>query len=48
MQHMVHLGDFYKFAGAIINKYLKEITIQDAKPELARQLLAQAHEVNLM
>lgn len=35
IQHVPHIGDFYRIAGAIINKYHPPLTMEDANIELA-------------
>ena len=48
IQHVYHLGDFYKIAGAIINRYHPLITMADADIVLARRLLEKAEEPNVV
>ena len=46
MQHARNLNQFYRIAGAIINRYHPVITMQNATPELARQILERAQSPN--
>lgn len=46
MTHLRNLGDFYRIAGAIINKYRPTINMQDCTAETARMLLQKAKEPN--
>lgn len=46
--HLHNLGNFYRIAGAIINRYHAPIEMQGANAELARQLIRRAQEVNVV
>lgn len=46
--HAVHVGDFYRIAAAIINRYRPTIDMRDANAELANELLQKAQEPNVM
>jgi hypothetical protein len=46
--HLPNLGDFYRIAGAIINRYHPSVQMEGANKELARQLLEKANEVNIV
>lgn len=46
--HAINVGDFYKIAGAIINRYRETIRIRDADAVLANELLQRAREPNVM
>lgn len=48
MAHIIHLNDFLKIAGAIINRYHVNIYMEDVTIPLARELLNRIHDVNLM
>lgn len=37
--HLIHLGDFYRIAGAIINRYYPPIHMQGATIEMAQEML---------
>lgn len=46
MHNAKHIGDYYRIAGAIINKYHPLIYMQDASAEVARDMLQRARTVN--
>lgn len=46
MPHTSHIGDFYRIAGGIINRYHEPIQMEGADAELALTLLARSQEVN--
>src|SRR5580765_290288 len=46
--HLLNLGDFYRIAGAIINRYRPVIEMQGANAELARQMLERAKTPNIV
>lgn len=48
IQHVQNLGDFYRIAGAIINKYHPLLVMEGADAALARQLLERAQEPNVV
>lgn len=48
MDHASHLGDFYRIAGAIINRYKDRIQMQEADGELAETMLRRAREPNVV
>ncbi|XP_029158004.1 uncharacterized protein LOC114930409 [Nylanderia fulva] len=46
--HTKNLGDFLRIAGGIINKYHPPIRMEEANAELARELLQQSRQVNVV
>lgn len=48
LQHAENLGDFYRIAAAIINKYHPTIEMTRANAELARELLEKSRETNVV
>lgn len=48
VQHAKHVGDFYRIAGAIINKYHPIIHMEGATIELAQQMLLKAQTPNVV
>ncbi|XP_025264350.1 uncharacterized protein LOC112637886 [Camponotus floridanus] len=46
--HLLNLGDFYRIAGAIINRYRSVIEMQGTNAELARQMLERAKTPNII
>lgn len=48
IQHLPHLGDFYRIAGAIINKYHTPILMEGANVEMAQRLIEKAREPNVV
>lgn len=46
--HIPNLGDVLRIAGALINKYYREIMMTDANVELAAQMLNRSNEVNIL
>jgi len=46
--HLPNFGDFYRIAGAIINRYHPSVQMEGANRELACQLLEKANEVNVV
>lgn len=48
INHVVHIGDFYRIAGAIINKYKETISMNNATPAVARAMRAEAEMPNLV
>jgi len=48
IQHIPNLGDFFRIAGAIINKYHPPILMHEVNAEMARQLLEKAREPNVV
>ncbi|KYN19756.1 hypothetical protein ALC57_07909 [Trachymyrmex cornetzi] len=48
IQHLPNLGDFYRIAGAIINKYHSLIHMDEANAALAQRLLEKAKEPNVV
>ncbi|XP_011263507.2 uncharacterized protein LOC105255738 [Camponotus floridanus] len=48
MPHVTNLGDFFRIAGAIINRYHPLVHMEGANFQLAQQLLARAQEPNVV
>lgn len=48
IQHLPNLGDFYRIAGAIINKYHPLIFMERADAAMAQQLLEKEKEPNVV
>lgn len=48
MTHTSHIGDFYRIAGCIINRYYEPIQMEGADAELALTLLARTQEINIV
>lgn len=48
IQHLPNLGDFYRIAGAIINRYHPPILMERANAEMAQQLLDKVREPNVV
>ncbi|XP_029173786.1 uncharacterized protein LOC114942563 [Nylanderia fulva] len=48
IQHLPNLGDFYRIAGAIINRYHPPILMEGANVEMAQQLLDKVREPNVV
>lgn len=48
MDHVPNLGDFYRIAGAIINKYREPIHMEDADRELAQEMLRRSRVPNVV
>ncbi|KAF5302341.1 hypothetical protein FQA39_LY10380 [Lamprigera yunnana] len=48
IRHIPDIGDFYRIAGAIINRYHPPLIINDAKIELARCLIENKEDVNIV
>lgn len=48
IQHLSHLSDFYRIAGAIINRYRPPILMEGADAQLAQRLLEKASEPNVV
>lgn len=46
--HAVHLKDFYRIAGAVINRFHGAIEMEGATVELARSILAKAQNANVV
>lgn len=46
--HLSNLGDFYRIAGAIINRYRPTIRMKKANGELTRELLERARHVDVV
>lgn len=46
--HAANLGDFYRIAGAIINRFRGPIHMEGATPELAREILRRTQEINIL
>lgn len=46
--HVVHLGDFYRIAGALINRYHEPLLMQGADVQLAREMMEKARDVNVV
>lgn len=46
--HINHVGDFYRIAGALFNRYRPRILMEDATPELALAMLERVDDVNLV
>lgn len=45
---MQDIGDYYRIAGAIINRYYPLIHMQEASVEIAREMLQRAQTVNVV
>lgn len=48
VQHAKHTGDFYRIAGAILNRFHFVIHMQDATVELAQQMLLKLRTLNVI
>lgn len=48
MDHVSNLGDFYRIAGSIINKYRESIRMENADGELAQEMLRRSREPNIV
>lgn len=48
MTHLQNLGDYYRIAAAIINRYRQPVSMSDGTVEMARSLLTRAADVNMI
>lgn len=48
VQNAKHIGDYYKIAGALINRYHPLIEMEGATVELVRNMLQQSQRVNIV
>ncbi|XP_043469676.1 uncharacterized protein LOC122503266 [Leptopilina heterotoma] len=48
IQHVPHVGNFYRIAGAIINRYRLSLIMRDVNADLAQHLLEKVNEVNVV
>lgn len=48
IHHVPHIEDFYRIAGAIINRYYSNIPMEGANAETARHLFQRAREPNVI
>ena len=48
MNHAINIGDFYRIAGAILNKYQEPIFMEGATAEVAERILKKSRTPNVI